>query len=190
MKVLLQPGNKENEGMNRTSLFGWFSNAQVIYFSIPKINSWNSWYNTPGSLHLFLIRSSDQGREVFHFHIAIYFRLNELQKSHQQLLQAPYPMASADDFVTCLALSGFILPQLGILWYFDPVADSHTVPPLESLLALLKLLLDVEDILDDLACKDDTWDFNSSFSAKRLLYFSCSSASWVLRLSIVSCWSW
>ena len=34
---------------------------------------------------------------------------------YQHLLQASYPLASASDFEICRALSGFILPQLGIL---------------------------------------------------------------------------
>ena len=50
----------------------------------------------------------------------------------QHLLQGVYPMASASDFVTWRALAGFILPQLGMLWYFSPVAGIQTIAPEES----------------------------------------------------------
>lgn len=46
---------------------------------------------------------------------------------YQHFLQASYPWASASAREICLALFGFIFPQSGMLWYFDPVADNHTV---------------------------------------------------------------
>ena len=48
-------------------------------------------------------------------------------------------MFLASDSDICLALLGFIVPQLFLLWYLDPVAETHTVPPPPELLPEFEL---------------------------------------------------
>ena len=48
-------------------------------------------------------------------------------------------MFLASDSDICLALLGFIVPQLFLLWYLDPVAETQTVPPPPELLPAFEL---------------------------------------------------
>lgn len=50
-----------------------------------------------------------------------------IQYLHIHFEHGSYPRALASSKDTALALFGFIRPQLLILWYFSPVADSQTV---------------------------------------------------------------
>lgn len=46
---------------------------------------------------------------------------------YQQFEHLLFPRLLASSKVTWVAFLGFILPQWSILWYFCPVADSHTI---------------------------------------------------------------
>lgn len=80
----------------------------------------------------------------------------------------PYPLDSADDCDTCLALFGFIRPQLLILWYFEPVSDNQTIPPLSACGAGAGAACASE--FAEEACSDAICDDKASFSVCNVVF--------------------
>ena len=72
------------------------------------------------------------------------------------MLHGSNPLDLASLKLICLALSGFILPQFGLLWYLDPVAEIQTCPPTGVLSTLLldELLDDLFELLEELLLFD------------------------------------